>query len=594
MNWQFTPYALPPIISTVALLLLAVATWRSRSGASEKAFVALLGVLIIWLAGYTAELGLHDRSAVMFWVRVQYFGIVAMPVLWAVFVLTYLGRSEWGRLRIVALLFVVPVITLVMVWTSDYHSLHWSAVSLDASGPYLVFDAQYGPWFWIHTIYSYVVSLASTIALVWAIIQSSSLHRRQFILLFVAWLIPVASNAMYIAGLTLVESYDVTPIAFVISALLVGWTLYRYRLFDMVPLARSTVFENMNDGVIVTDDRNRIIDCNPAAQTLLKCSLPSAIGQPVDIVFAGLPALLERYQSDWSGNAELTLRSAHDSDTARYFDLNISPLLNRHGYATGRVAVLRDITEHKQVQAQQVALIREQERVEVLKRFIGHTSHDLRTPLSTIKVNVYLLKRLVESEQGQQYLSSMDIQVDHLTSVLESYLTMAQLDSTGINLPFGPVNVNTLLRDVVFAQEESAENRGLSLMFVPDTNLPIVLADKTNLERAFENLIKNAVCYTPAGGSIMVRTAFDESWVCVEFEDTGIGISADDLPHIFESFYRADDARSTDQGGAGLGLSIVKRIIDDHAGKIDVTSASGMGSLFKIMLPVPRRPESSG
>jgi hypothetical protein len=156
MKWQANPYALPPFAIAFILLGISFVAWRRRPGNGERHFILVMLVMALWLAGYGFELSSVDFSTLFFWVRVEYFGITALPVLWLTFVLVYAGPPRWLNPTRRVFLFVMPLITLALVWTNDYHHLIWATTGLDMSGPFPAFARTHGPWFWVHTAYSYL------------------------------------------------------------------------------------------------------------------------------------------------------------------------------------------------------------------------------------------------------------------------------------------------------------------------------------------------------------------------------------------------------------------------------------------------------
>ncbi len=227
----------------------------------------------------------------------------------------------------------------------------------------------------------------------------------------------------------------------------------------------------------------------------------------------------------------------------------------------------------------------EKARSNVLQHFISNASHDLRTPLTTIKTLLYVLPKLSDVEKRQRHMTALETQVEHLEMLLEAMLNMSRLDKT-IDFAFELIDLNTLVADVIERNEPLARQKQHDMTFTGDPTIPTVEADKVQLGRAISNIINNAVHYTPNQGMITIRTHWLDHHAVVEVQDTGLGIGTDDLPRIFERFYRVDEARGTVRGGAGLGLSIAKRIIEAHHGKIEVESILGEGSLFRIVLPV--------
>lgn len=252
------------------------------------------------------------------------------------------------------------------------------------------------------------------------------------------------------------------------------------------------------------------------------------------------------------------------------------------------VVVVRDVTERRLAEQRQLAFEREKERAAVLQYFISDASHDLRTPLTTIKTSLHLLTHLGDSgdpAKRARHLTIMREQTEQLERLLDHMLHMTRLD-TMTAFHFAPVNVNRLIEIVFEAQQTNAARKGVALHFVPSPNVNTIQADARHLNRAVSNIVENAIQYTPEGGEIAMFTYENEGDVIVHVQDTGIGIDEADLPHIYDRFFRADPARNMASGGVGLGLSISKKIIDAHQGRIEVKSTVGQGTTFFVRLPV--------
>lgn len=253
----------------------------------------------------------------------------------------------------------------------------------------------------------------------------------------------------------------------------------------------------------------------------------------------------------------------------------------------GKPAILStaiDITAKKRAEEQQLELALERQSVRLLRRFLGDLSHDLRNPLATIGTSLYLLKKSDAPEKRERHIDVITQQAAHLEKVVQDLLSIARLENVTEEFSFAPLDMNDLLRDLVLEQKPAADEKKLILeLTVFPTEQPVV-GDAAQLRRAISHLLTNALTYTPEGGSIQVRTQTQDGGSQIDVSDTGIGIAPDDLPHIFDHFYRGDKARSTSTGGAGLGLTIAKRIIEAHGGKICVESESA-GCTFHVWLP---------
>ncbi|HVU10162.1 MAG TPA: ATP-binding protein, partial [Phototrophicaceae bacterium] len=270
-----------------------------------------------------------------------------------------------------------------------------------------------------------------------------------------------------------------------------------------------------------------------------------------------------------------------------YYELQISPLRSYHDELAGRLIMFYDITERKQVEQQTLELAMERERVRLLQQFVSHMSHDLRTPLASMKMSHYLLRRELErAGNDTERLDNLDQQTERLIEMVESMLTLLKLEEEELDSQPN-VDVNELVGYAIVRNQKLADERQAQLRFNPGTDLPPVRANREELALALSNLVTNAIHYTPVG-EITISTLRDGDRVVIRVRDQGIGIAAENLPRIFERFYRVDDARGTQHGGLGLGLTITKTIVDRHAGTIDVHSQPGEGSEFSIRLPMAK------
>ncbi|MEE9617992.1 MAG: histidine kinase N-terminal 7TM domain-containing protein [Anaerolineae bacterium] len=365
MRWQYNPYALPLVAAAAVAVVLAFYVWRRRPAPGTVPFTLLMLAVAEWSLGYALELGSTDLPGKILWAKVQYPGIVFVPLTWLVFALQYTGREKWLTRRNLALLSIVPVITLLLAWTNDAHGLIWSSIKLDNSGSFPMLDLTYGVWWWVNFACSYVLLLLSTFLLVRALIHSLHLYRGQATALLIGTLAPWVGNVLYVSGLSPISHLDLTPFAFTFTGLAVAWGLSRFQLLGIVPVARDAVVESMGDAVIVLDMQNRIADLNPAAQRLTGRPASETLGQPATQVLSDWPDLVEHYRGVTEARTEIVLS---EGEAVQYFDLHISPLYDQRGRLTGRLVVLRDITERKS-----------EEEVRSKYEFIANTSMEFMT-----------------------------------------------------------------------------------------------------------------------------------------------------------------------------------------------------------------------
>jgi len=219
-------------------------------------------------------------------------------------------------------------------------------------------------------------------------------------------------------------------------------------------------------------------------------------------------------------------------------------------------------------------------------KFVSDVSHELRTPVANIMLYLNLLKS-GKPERRNHHLSVLKNQAQRLASLIEDILSLSRLELASDRVKFEAVDLNRVVEQVVTAHRLHAEAAGLELTVESGPDLPPVWAERNQLAQVITNLVSNAINYTPAG-QVRVTTHLDaqRGQACLQVEDTGLGIEAEDLPHIFERFYRGQQVGGSNIPGTGLGLAIVKEILDLHDGEIEVQSQVGQGSRFKVWLPL--------
>jgi heavy metal sensor kinase len=257
---------------------------------------------------------------------------------------------------------------------------------------------------------------------------------------------------------------------------------------------------------------------------------------------------------------------------------------------SARLTVLRSGDELQRLtETLNQMLKRIEEALDRTARFSADASHELRTPITVMRTRVELaLRRPRTAVENHETLEHLHVELVRASELLDNLMLLARADSGAEQLRIAPANIEDALKDVLAQVSPLAGERGISLRpELPDHPIWIP-GDRQLLQRLFLILIDNAVKYTPISGQVSIALTTTDGLATVSVRDTGIGIADDDLPHIFDRFYRADKARSGPLGGAGLGLSIGRWIAEAHGGSIHVESRSGEGSTFKVILPTPR------
>ncbi|HEU4338928.1 MAG TPA: ATP-binding protein [Planctomycetota bacterium] len=330
------------------------------------------------------------------------------------------------------------------------------------------------------------------------------------------------------------------------------------------------LLSGMGEGVIATDRGQKILFYNQAAAALLDFEADTPPGRML-------------WEVVRDNEVVRAAKGAFESGARRTFQLG--PVRNRHldvsvypwpssGRAEGVVIVAHDATESVRYQ-------------ELRKEFVANVSHELRTPLTMIKGFVETLRdgALADAVKGPEFLGTIEKHVDQLTNLVSDLLELSRLESREGLPRRARVEMAATLTRVVEFMKPAAEKKRQTLELSLNGSLPGVAGDPDYLERAVSNLVDNAIKYTPEGGRIHLSAKSHEDDVVIEVTDTGIGIPPEDVPRVFERFYRVDKSRSREMGGTGLGLSIVKHVVQVHGGTVEVESAVGKGSTFRVRLP---------
>ena len=348
MHFQDSPYILPLVVSTIIAVFVAFYVWERRATVSGGMALALLALACaVWSFGYALEISGADLATKIFWGESQYLGIVAVPLLWVIFAYSYTTQGNQMTRRNVVMLSIVPLITLFLALTSEYHPLIWKDVRIPTQGTFLALEITHGYWFWIYWIYAYALLVVGTFFILRSFNRTKGLFRRQNLILLIAVLAPWFGNLLYVTGVLPLHNLDVTPFAFTITIVAFAWGIFRFKLVNLVPVARDTVVEKMREGMIVLDANGNIVDINPAVQRALGLSASQVIGQKAIDVFEASTSLIERYENILEAQDEIILG---EGESQIWYELRMSPLLDSRDHLLGRVVTVRDITEKKRTE----------------------------------------------------------------------------------------------------------------------------------------------------------------------------------------------------------------------------------------------------
>jgi PAS domain S-box-containing protein len=356
----------------------------------------------------------------------------------------------------------------------------------------------------------------------------------------------------------------------------------------------NNILDSITNGIVTVDSRRRITRVNRNAMAMLEINEDVADRPVMEILPAALaPAVGGMIDETLQNGFALERMATHQLSTGPEIPLAISTSLLRDSrYSiSGLNIVFRDMTASKELDRLR--------RLDQMKsEFVANVSHELKTPLTSIKAYTEALIDMVEAsrakfaavegagadlDQQKEFLKVVDEESDRLLFLINDLLNVARIQAGKLKLNLEKVNPHLLVTEILnLSKVQSAKHRVITEL-APD--LPQIVLDKEKMKEVTINLTSNAIKYSPKGGRVWIRMDLVERNLRIQVQDEGMGISKEDLPKIFEQFYRVDNSLTYEVPGTGLGLSIVQAIVEAHGGKIEVASDLGKGSTFTVWLP---------
>ncbi len=344
--FQFVPYLW---LSAVLLLMtgaLLVYALRNRRVWGVSYFACSLGLVMLWIIAQGLEIAALAMPAKLFFANLQYLSIMLLPVAYLYLTLAFTNREDWlHRTWLLPGLLLLPVLLFILLWTDPWHGLIRHNLQLVRHGATLVLEKDFGVIFWGFAAYNYGVSLFTLLLLLFALQEQESHYAYQVKCLVLALLFPILATAAHNFGIDF-AGIDATPAAFGLSSIVIAWGIFRYRLFDVVPIARSLLMQELRVGVIVLDEEGRMLDYNPAAQTIFALPEPTkAVGTSIELYFQEMPQLTTLFQRRSRDIQEICLAEGKGADV---YEVTLNQLRTKHGRGIGWMLQAYDITDRKQ------------------------------------------------------------------------------------------------------------------------------------------------------------------------------------------------------------------------------------------------------
>ncbi|WP_319580470.1 histidine kinase N-terminal 7TM domain-containing protein [uncultured Methanospirillum sp.] len=554
---QNSPFVVPLIFSAIMCGALGVYSYKNLHIPGSRPFTLLMAGVTIWLIGSIFEYSLLDPAARYIAVVCEYPGIVLVPVAWLLFIITYTGRDAWIEGRRAWLLFIVPAIVEIFVLTNPLHQLYYTSISVDIIDGLTYPAYTHGPLFWIHTIYSYILILSGIGILAAELIYAKPIYRKQLLIIFIVCLIPFFFNVLYVSGLWSVKGIDFTPIVFFITAVGLFISSYFFQFLNLTPVAHSLLLKNLKDALIVVDNKDIIVDANPAALRHRRSGDISYLGESITKIFPFTKEVLEKNHgvSDSPGlPVELPVNGS-----PRFYEMECIPVINNSGIQIGKLVTLHDV--HEQTVATRI-IHKSNQKLQLLS---GITRHDIKNQLSVLTGYLSLAEDIDGDEFKAEYLGKLKEATRMINEQIE-FTSVYQ--NIGLQKPQW-YELHALMEQV------KTQIPGASVKFVNELDGARIFADPM-LERALYNLFDNTMRYGKTAATIRSYYYLGDDSMRWIVEDDGIGVAPEDKNRIFNKGYG---------NNTGLGLFLVREILSITDCSITENGVPGGGARFEISVP---------
>lgn len=338
-------YAIFLLISTIITLYLSFYSWNKRSNPDALYFSFLMLAVSIWTITGSFEMASISISTKILWSQISYLGIVFVGPLWLLFTLSYTDNEKWIKLKFIGPLMVIPVVILFLVATNGWFGLIWPTITPSSSQPGALLIYGHGIGFYIYAIYTYILIFLGILLLIKFLIQSPKVYQKQVFMVLIAALIPFLANAIYIAQISPVKGLDITPFAFTLTGILVAWSIFKFKMLDIIPVAYNNLFDKMSSGALVIDSLKRIVDINKAAEIILGIN-QSFIGSYIE---NDLDQLKDIYPLE-NIKSKIKTEIKIDSPSVTWLDLQITPL-DKKDQLLGWLITFIDISARKKAES---------------------------------------------------------------------------------------------------------------------------------------------------------------------------------------------------------------------------------------------------
>jgi signal transduction histidine kinase len=584
MNFSFNNYALTLLTLGVITIILGISTYR-RGSSLMRRLGLVMGSTSIWAIAHAFELASSDLNTILLLNNIQYIGIVSVPINWLSFCLAFSNRQQWLESRLhFTLLTIIPLTSLILVWTNPSHHLYYKNVVMFYDGPSPMSKITPNIFYYVFVTYFYCILTACCYLIVTKFKHSNSVYRRLNAMMVFAASIPLLANLSYILKLRPAGYIDITPFAFSLTSMIILFSIYRFKLFDIIPIAREKVVDLLNDGFLVVDEKFRVIDNNNALSNYVrKEDFDKIFGISIEKLFEGDNRLINAIKE--GENRRIEYVGTIDGNIKTYQ----ADILHFHGGGLNNnitIVKLQDLTTAKQdaLKAREQSL--ELEKLNQQKnRVFSIIAHDLRGPLVNLSEVLKMVSNSQITDEEFKHLAPiLSKDITYTTDLLENLLHWSRSELAGFGLKQEFLNIRTAIVNEINYLTPSAKLKGVAIINDVFPN-QIAYADTLMFQIVVRNILSNAIKFCNDGCKILIMSSFQRGgFLKIEIIDDGSGMSEDYLKKVFTSEIVSGRGTNNERG-TGLGLMICKEFMKRNKGEIFIESELGKGTKLTLFLP---------
>lgn len=575
-------------LSSISILIALGLGWQIQRRFSEKGsfknFKWVMLAVAFWTLMAMLEVIVNGELTKILISKLSYIGIVSVPVFWLFFSYEYGEEDHVLQQKRMFLFWIIPVVTVMLVMTNEFHGLVWKSIYPDSQNPqHFILYYERGIWFVANSAYCYMLILLGMIRIFKTLRKNKTLKHHSII--FLGILAPLLGNIFY---LTRIVSYDYAPAAFSFMCICFAWAIIS-GFFEKKMAIAETIYEHLDEAVFLLDDKLNIISMNPYAEKIFKLK---NIGKSIPV--ASLFPFWKNFKQMHSKEKEEFYEVELEMDGApHWFSVHRYAIGHKSQYP-GWIISMFDITEKKRYEKElEMGRIAAEAANVAKSQFLANMSHEIRTPLNGIIGFTELLAGTAINSEQEDYLNEIKRASYSLFYLVNDILDFSKIEAEKMHFEQVEFSLSEMIASVIALGRPEAIKKGIDIFGERHDKVhDLLIGDPTRLKQVLNNLVGNAIKFTDKGYvKLLVKIAHEtheELSLRFEVADSGIGIAPDVQNKLFEVFTQADSSTTRKYGGTGLGLAISKKIVEHLGGRIWVESEEGKGSCFIFIVPLKK------